>query len=139
LLEHLTPYYDTLKIVHFLAVIALIGPLILTPKWLHLYRNDMGRKLLHEVHLVVGIGGWTVFISGLIMLFLQNGTMLSFLWMQVSIGLFIAIQLFDNFWADTREDQLEQFPNTSVTALKIWLIIKLGLYSFIVVLMILKP
>ena len=34
-----------------------------------------------------------------------------FLWMQISIGLFIAIQLFDHFWADTREDQLEKFPD----------------------------
>jgi hypothetical protein len=131
--------YDTIKILHFLAVIVLIGPLVLTPKWLHLYRNEMGRKLLHELHLLTGIAGWTVFISGIIMLFLQNGEMLSLAWMQVSLGLFIAIQLFDHFWADTREDQLEKFPNNSVTALKIWLIAKLGLYGFIVALMILKP
>jgi hypothetical protein len=66
------------------------------------------------------------------MLFLQNGRMLSLVWMQFSLGLFIAIQLFDHFWADAREDRLEHFPSDSVTALKIWLIAKLGLYSFIV-------
>lgn len=131
--------YDTIKILHVFAAMALIGPLILTPRWLHLYSNNIGRKLLHEVHLVIGIGGWIVLISGFIMLVLQNGVMLSFLWMRVSIGLFIAIQLFDHFWADTYEEQLEKFPDHPVTALKIWLIIKLGLYSFIVVLMILKP
>ena len=131
--------YDTIKILHVFAAMALIGPLILTPRWLHLYSNDMGRKLLHEVHLVIGIGGWTVLISGFIMLVLQNGEMLSFSWMQVSIVLFIAIQLFDHFWADSREDQLEKFPDYSVTALKTWLVMKIGLYSFIVVLMILKP
>jgi uncharacterized membrane protein len=131
--------YDTIKILHFLAVIVLIGPLVLTPKWLHLYRNDMGRKLLHELHLLTGIAGWTVLISGIVMLFLQNGEMLSFLWMQASLGLFIAIQLFDHFWADAREDRLENSLDSSTTALKTWLIIKLGLYTIIVVLMILKP
>lgn len=130
--------YDTIKILHFLAVIALIGPLILTPRWLHLYRNDMGRKLLHELHLLTGVAGWMVLISGIIMLFL-HGAMLSLTWMQVSLGLFIAIQLFDHFWADAHEDQLEKFPNNSVRALKIWLVVKLGLYGFIVALMILKP
>jgi len=55
--------YDTIKILHVFASMALIGPLILTPRWLHLYSSDMGRKLLHEVHLVIGIGGWTILVS----------------------------------------------------------------------------
>lgn len=131
--------YNTIKVLHFLAAIALIGPLILTPRWLHLYHNDMGRKILHEVHLLTGIAGWTVLISGLIMLFLQGVEMLSLLWIQASLGLFIAIQLFDHFWADTREKQLEKSPDNSMPELKIWLVIKLGLYSFIVILMTLKP
>jgi len=97
----------------------------------------MGCILLHEVHIVIGIGDWTVLISGFIMLFLQNRELLSSLWMQISIGLFIAIQLFDHFWADTREDQLEKFPDYS-RVLKTWLIMKIGLYPFIVILMILK-
>jgi hypothetical protein len=59
----------------------------------------MGCKLLYEVHLLTRIAGWIVLISGILMLFLQNRKMLSLVWMQFSLGLFIAIQLFDHFWA----------------------------------------
>ena len=131
--------YDIIKILHILAVIALIGPLLLTPKWLYLYQNSMGRKLLHEIHFVTGIAGWMVLISGVLMLFLFDGELLSSMWMQVSLVLFIAIQLFDHFWSDAREDELESSPNASVATLKNWLIIKLGLYCCLVILMTLQP
>ena len=73
------------------------------------------------------------------MLVLQNGGMFFSIWMQFSIALFVAIQLFDHFWADRREEELEHNPKTSTSSLKIWLIIKLGLYVLITMLMVLKP
>ena len=131
--------YNLLILLHIFAVIALIGPLILTPRWLYLYHHDIGRKVLHDVHFVTAISGWIVFLSGGILLWLQNGEMLSFLWMKISIGIFIIIQIFDHFWADKREEEIEQSIDQSVFKLRAWLILKLGLYIAITVLMILKP
>lgn len=74
--------------------------------------------------------------------------MLYLTWMWISIGLFLAIQLFDHFWADRHEAALEQdeHPKTILSseapsdrALAIWLIAKLPLYVLILVLMTLKP
>jgi quinol-cytochrome oxidoreductase complex cytochrome b subunit len=130
--------YDSSKILHLFAVIALIGPLLLTPKWVYLYRSEMGRKLLHELHLVTGIAGWIVLLSGTFMLYLQNWALLSLVWLQVSLGLFVAIQIFDHFWADIQEEKLEQEPENNTSRLKIWFLVKLGLYSLITILMIVK-
>ena len=131
--------YSLLILVHIISVIALVGPLILTPKWLYLYHYDIGQKVLKDIHLLTGISGLIVFISGAILLWLQNGEMLSSLWMKISIGIFIALQIFDHFWADKQEEALENNPDISVQKLKIWLLIKLGLYIIITFLMLVKP
>jgi choline-glycine betaine transporter len=73
------------------------------------------------------------------MLAFQKGGMLFSFWMQLSILLFVAIQLFDHFWADRRENELERNSQASDSALKVWLISKLGLYVLVAVLMVLKP
>ena len=131
--------YNLLILVHTISVIALVGPLILTPKWLYLYRYDIGQNILKDVHLLTGISGLIVFISGGILLWLQDGEMLSSLWMKISIGIFITLQIFDHFWADKQEEALENNPDVSVQKLKIWLLIKLGLYIIIIFLMLVKP
>jgi len=126
-------------ILHIFVVIGLIGPLILTPRWLYLYKHEIGKEVLHDVHRLTGISGLLVFLSGGILLWIQDFELLSFTWMQVSIGIFIGLQLFDHFWADAKEEALETNPELSVSKLKFWLLIKLGLYSIITLLMILKP
>ena len=131
--------YSLLILVHIISVTALVGPLILTPKWLYLYRYDIGQKILKDIHLLTGISGLIVFISGAILLWLQDSEMLSYLWMKISIGIFIALQIFDHFWADKQEEALENNPEVSVHKLKIWLLIKLGLYIIITFLMLVKP
>jgi hypothetical protein len=131
--------YEGMKILHVFAVIALVGPLILTPRWLYLYQHDAGRKALHELHTLTGSAGWVVLISGGVMLWLQNGAMLSLFWMQFSLAVFIMIQLFDHFWADKHEEALENNPKQTASALKIWLIVKLLLYAFIALLMLWQP
>jgi len=73
------------------------------------------------------------------MLYLQNWALLSLVWIQISLGLFIVIQIFDHFWADVQEEKLEQNSDASSKKLQIWLVVKLGLYAFITILMILKP
>lgn len=131
--------YIFLKVLHILAAFALVGPLMLTPKWLYLARHEVGRSALADLHRLTGIAGWLVLISGGVMLLFQHGGMLFSLWMQFAIALFVAIQLFDHFWADRREEELEHNPQTSTSVLKSWLIAKLGLYVFITMLMVLKP
>lgn len=131
--------YILVKALHVLTAFALVGPLMLAPRWLYLARHEVGRSALRDLHRLTGIAGWLVLISGGIMLALQRGGMIFSLWMQVSIALFVVIQLFDHFWADRREDELERNPATSTSALKRWLIIKLGLYVLITLLMLLKP
>ena len=131
--------YTLLTLIHIVAVIALIGPLLLTPKWLYLYRYNIGQQILKDIHLLTGISGLIVFLSGGILLWLQDGEILSSLWMELSIGIFIALQIFDHFWADKQEEALENNPEVSVKKLKTWLIIKLGLYMIITFLMLVKP
>lgn len=131
--------YILLEVLHVLAAFALVGPLMLAPRWLYLARHDVGRTALHDLHRLTGFAGWLVLLSGGVMLVLQNGGMFFSLWMQFSIALFVAIQLFDHFWADRREEELEHNPKTSTSSLKIWLIIKLGLYVLITMLMVLNP
>lgn len=128
--------YIVLKALHVLAAFALVGPLMLTPRWLYLTRHEVGRTALQDLHRLTGISGWVVFISGGIMLILQRGAMLSSLWMQLSIAIFVAVQIFDHFWADRREAELEHDPQTSTLALKVWLFAKLGLYILITILMV---
>lgn len=130
--------YTLVKALHVLTAFALVGPLMLAPRWLYLARHEAGRSVLHDLHRLTGIAGWLVLISGGIMLGLQRGGMISSPWMQCSIALFVAIQLFDHFWADRREDELEHNLDVSTSALKRWLIIKLGLYVLITLLMLLK-
>jgi len=131
-------YYEILKTLHIFSTIALVGPLLLTPRWLYLYQNDMGKKLLHELHLLTGIAGWIVFLSGILMLWVEEWSLLSTLWIQTSLSLFIFIQLFDHFWADKREDELENSHTSSVHELKVWLVVKILLYLVITFLMITK-
>ena len=131
--------YTLLILVHMISVIALVGPLILTPKWLYLYHYDIGQKILKDIHVLTGISGLIVFISGAILLWLQDAQMLSYLWMRISIGMFIALQIFDHFWADKQEEVLESNPKVSVKKLRTWLFTKLGLYIIITFLMIEKP
>jgi hypothetical protein len=111
---------------------------MLAPRWLYLARHEAGRSALHDLHRLTGVAGWLVLISGGLMLGLQRGGMIFSLWMQCSITLFVAIQLFDHFWADRREDELEHNPDVSTSALKRWLFIKPGLYVLITLLMLLK-
>jgi len=131
-------YYEILKTLHVFSTIALIGPLLLTPRWLYLYQHDMGKKLLHELHLLTGIAGWIVFLSGMLILWVEGWSLLSTLWIQISLGLFISIQLFDHFWADKREDELEKGHTSSLNELKVWLVVKILLYLVIAFLMVEK-
>ena len=73
------------------------------------------------------------------MLYFQQGGMLFSPWMQFSIAVFVAVQIFDHFWADRREKAIEDNPQVSTTSLKIWLIIKLIAFFIITMLMVLKP
>ena len=57
------------------------------------------------------------------MLWYQGYVMLDHIWMQVSIALFVFIQVFDHFWADKTEDKLTLNPEAFHKNLKIWLII----------------
>ncbi len=131
--------YILVKALHVLTAFALVGPLMLAPRWLYLARHEVGRTALHDLHRLTGISGWLVLISGGVMLAFQHGGMIFSLWMQFSIALFLVIQLFDHFWADRREDELEHNPDAPTSALKLWLIIKLGLYVLITLLMLIKP
>jgi len=130
--------YEIFKTLHIFSTIALVGPLLLTPRWLYLYQHDMGKKLLHELHLLTGVAGWIVFLSGILMLYVEGWSLLSTLWIQISLGLFISIQIFDHFWADKREEELEKSNIASLNELKIWLVAKILLYLFITFLMITK-
>jgi uncharacterized membrane protein len=130
--------YEIFKIVHIFSAIALVGPLLLTPRWLYLYQHNMGKKLLHELHLLTGVAGWIVFVSGILMLWVEGWSLLSTLWIQISLSLFIGIQLFDHFWADKREEDLENDNNSSLYELKVWFIVKILLYLFITFLMVVK-
>jgi len=130
--------YQIVKIFHIISVIGLLGPLILTPKWLHLYQDEKGKKILNDLHQLTGISGWIVFISGGILLWFQNFSIFFHSWMKVSIFLFLFIQIFDHFWADKIENKMETFPYESVERLRMWLIIKIFLYFLVTVLMIIK-
>ena len=121
------------------ATLMLILPLVVVPFLFHLYENEKGRILLHRIHIFTGTGGAIVLLTGIWMLFLQNGAILLFLWMIVSIVLFVIIQIIDHFWADKQENMLELGNQISTKKLKIWSIIKVFGYLFITLLMVMKP
>ena len=130
--------YQLLKTLHIVGVIALIGPLLLTPFWLHLYQYDQGRKILSDLHKLTGISGWIVFFTGFLLLYHQDFVLLSSNWIIISIVLFLAIQLFDHFWADRQEEKLENKEDITQNHLKFWLWIKILAYLSITLLMVLK-
>lgn len=130
--------YIAFKVLHVLTAFTLVGPLMLAPRWLYLAHHEVGRSALLDLHRLTGISGWLVLISGAVMLTLQQGAMLLSLWVQCSIIIFIAVQVFDHFWADRREEEIERNPQASTSALKAWLITKLGSYVLITVLMVSK-
>ena len=82
-------FYNTLVWLHIISAILLLFPSIFIPQLFHLYKTKKGQDTLQKIHTIIGIGGWTLLLSGLVMLYLQNGAMLSFLWMQFSLVLFV--------------------------------------------------
>ncbi len=130
--------YNIIKIIHILSVIGLLGPLVLTPKWIYLYYDRAGQKILKDLHKLTGISGWIVFLTGFILLGIPNFSLLEFFWIKVSIFIFLFIQIFDHFWADKIEEQLENEIISQASKLKIWLIFKIILYILITILMVLK-
>lgn len=130
--------YLFIKTVHVLSAMALVGPLVLAPNWLSLSRHEDGKKALQHFHKIVGVAGWIVFLTGFSMLGLLNWTLLNTWWVQISMTMFVLIQLFDHFWADRRENDIETNPARSTVTLKIWLYTKIALYGVITILMVTK-
>ncbi|TVZ37841.1 hypothetical protein P886_2187 [Alteromonadaceae bacterium 2753L.S.0a.02] len=132
-------YYIYAKALHVLAAMAFVGPLILAPRWLFLISHQEGRLALSQMHLMTGIAGWIVFLSGMLMLLLQKWAMIFMPWLQISVFLFLAVQLIDHFWADDQEQKLESGALASAAKLKLWLISKATIYCLLAVLMMVKP
>ena len=132
-------FYNTLLWAHIISAFLLLFPSIFIPKLFHLYKSEKGRRFLHKMHIIIGIGGWTLLLSGIFMLYLQNGAMLSCLWMLFSLVLFVLIQGIDHFWADTQEEMLEHGIQMNTSKLKIWILSKLVGYLLIALLMIIQP
>ena len=132
-------FYYLLLWAHIASAFLLILPLIFIPKLFHLYENEQGRRFLQKMHTVIGIGGWTLLLSGIVMLYLQKGAMLSCLWMVFSLVLFVLIQAIDHFWADKQEEVLERGEQTDTSRLKMWTIAKLLGYVLIALLMVIQP
>ena len=132
-------FYKILLWLHIISAILLLFPSIFIPRLFHLYKTKKGQKTLNKIHTIIGIGGWTLLISGIVILYLQNGAMLSCLWMQFSLALFVLIQAIDHFWADTQEEILERGMQTDTSRLKIWMIVKLLGYVLIALLMVIQP
>ena len=131
--------YNTLLWLHIISAFLLLFPSIFIPQLFHLYKSKKGQQLLQRMHTIIAIGGWTLLLSGLVMLYLQNGAMLSFLWMQFSLTLFVLIQAIDHFWADKQEEMLECGEAIDISRLKIWTNIKLLGYGLIALLMVVQP
>ena len=132
-------FYQTLLWLHILSASLLIFPLIFIPKLFHLYEHEQGREFLHRMHIVIGIGGWTLLASGIVMLYVQKGAMLSCFWMLFSLVLFVLIQSVDHFWADQQEEILERGIQRDTGKLKKWTIAKLLGYLLIALLMVIQP
>ena len=132
-------FYSTLVWLHIISVILLLFPSIFLPQLFHLYKTKKGQDTLQKIHTIIGIGGWTLLLSGLVMLYLQNGEMFSFLWMQFTLVLFVLIQIIDHFWADKQEEMLENGEEIDINRLKVWTIVKLFSYGVIALLMEVQP
>ena len=131
--------YNTLLWLHIISAFLLLFPSIFIPQLFHLYKSKKGQQLLQKIHTLIGIGGWTLLVSGSVILYLQNGAMLSFLWMQFSLVLFVLIQAIDHFLADRQEEMLERGEAIDTSRLKVWTIVKLFAYGLIALLMVIQP
>jgi uncharacterized membrane protein len=131
--------YPFLLLIHVISAIALVGPMMLTPRWIGLLRSEIGRAALRDLHRQTGMAGWSLAISGLALLGQQHWTLLGTPWMQFSIALFAGIQVVDHGWADRQEELIEQRAASATSALRTWLIVKLAAYVSIVALMSIKP
>ena len=131
--------YQLLLILHVVAAIAFIGPLMLAPRLLHLLRNDAGRSTLQIMHRQIGIAGWVLLLAGTMLLYQQQWAWLQTGWMRLSLALFIGAQAIDHFWADREESKLENDMGMPETRLKTWLLIKVMVFLVICALMVSKP
>ena len=131
--------YNTLLWIHLTSAFLLLVPSVFMPILFGLYKTKQGQETLKKIHMVIGAGGWLLLISGLIMLYLQNGAMLLFLWMQFSLVLFVFIQAIDHFWADRQEEMLESGEAIDISRVKVWTIVKLFSYGLIALLMVVQP
>lgn len=128
-----------LLILHVVAAIAFIGPMLLTPRLLHLMRDAAGRDTLHRLHQQIAVAGWALLAGGLVLLYQQQWAWLQMGWMRLSLALFIGAQAIDHFWADKVEAKVEQGYAQAGARLGIWLCIKLAVFLTICALMIAKP
>lgn len=131
--------YTLLLILHIVAAIAFIGPMMLTPRLLHLMRDATGCDTLHTLHQQIGVAGWLLLAGGLVLLYQQEWAWLQMGWMRLSLALFIGAQAIDHFWADKVEEKMEQGYAQAGASLKTWLCLKLAVFLTICALMIAKP
>lgn len=131
--------YTLLLILHIVAAIAFIGPMMLTPRLLHLMRDATGRDTLHTLHQQIAVAGWLLLAGGLVLLYQQEWAWLQMGWMRLSLALFIGAQAIDHFWADKVEEKMEQGYAQAGASLKTWLCLKLAVFLTICALMIAKP
>ena len=131
--------YIILLWLHITSAFLLLFPSIFIPNLFHLYENEKEQQILHKMHTLIGMGGWMLLLSGIVMLYLQNGAMLSYLWMQFSLVSFVLIQAIDHLWADKQEEILECGEQTNASKLKMWTIVKLLGYGLIALLMVIQP
>lgn len=131
--------YLTVLIIHLIAVIALVGPQLLAPRWLALLHTPEGRHALQALHQQTAIAGWGVLMAGLVLVYLTHGAWLGASWLHLSVGLYIGTQAIDHGWADAQEQRIEAGEQRTTTALSWWLTGKAALYLVIAVLMVSKP
>ena len=131
--------YTFLLILHVVAAMAFIGPMMLTPRLLKLIREPAGRDALHKLHQQIAVAGWVLLAGGLILLYQQQWDWLHMGWMRLSLALFIGAQAIDHFWADKVEEKMEQGYEQADARLETWLCIKLAMFLTICALMIAKP
>jgi uncharacterized membrane protein len=131
--------YQLLLILHVVAAIAFVGPLMLAPRLLHLLRNDAGRATLHKLHQQIGIAGWVLLLGGLVLLYQQQWAWLQTGWMRLSLALFIGTQAIDHFWSDREEQKIESDTALPDARLKAWLLVKVTVFLAICALMVSKP
>lgn len=131
--------YTPLLLIHVVAAIALVGPLMLAPRWIALMRTDFGRKALRDLHQQAAVAGWILLSSGFLLLVVQRGAWLRAPWMECSIVLYIGIQAADHWWADRLEGRIERGAVAGQSVLRAWLLVKLAAYLSIVGLMLAKP